>query len=88
MAEMDRKTIYPPAEPEYGLSGDAVRREQIEGGGVGTAPAPAEGMLRYPTEPATSRAGVRHALSSARWPVLGAVLGAGGALWWMRRRRT
>lgn len=48
--EMNPKTIYPGAAPEYGLAGDALHQEEIEQGGVGTAPAPKEGMKRYPTD--------------------------------------
>lgn len=52
--EMNPKTIFPTADPEYGLTGDALHQEEIEQGGVGTAPAPKEGMKRYPTDPPTS----------------------------------
>lgn len=87
MAEMDRDTIYPPSEPEYGLAGDAIRREQIEGGGVGTEPSPAEGMRRHPSEAPPARVGPKRAFGAVRWPALAALLGFGGALWWRRRRR-
>lgn len=48
--EMNPDTIFPPSEPEYSLTGDALHQEEIEQGGVGTAPGPKEGMRRYPTE--------------------------------------
>jgi len=48
--EMNPDTIFPPADPEYSLTGDALHREEIEQGGVGTSPAPKEGMKRYPTD--------------------------------------
>jgi hypothetical protein len=49
--EMDPGTIFPTADPEYSLTGDALHQEEVEQGGVGTAPGPKEGMKRYPTEP-------------------------------------
>jgi hypothetical protein len=48
--EMNPETIFPTSDPEYSLTGDALHREEIEQGGVGTDPAPKEGMKRYPTE--------------------------------------
>lgn len=71
--------------PEYSLTGEATRQSEIAGGGVGTAPAPGEGMRRYPTEP-PGRDEPRTAL---RWSALGGVAGAGAALLltrlWRRR---
>lgn len=84
MAEMNPGTIFPPVQPEYSLSGEALRGEQIEEGGVGTAPPPAEGMQRYPTEapPAHARAWA----PSLRWTAIGGLAGAVGAALWMRTR--
>ena len=48
---MDPGTIFPTSDPEYSLTGDALHQEEVEQGGVGTAPGPKEGMKRYPTEP-------------------------------------
>lgn len=47
---MDPATIFPAADPEYSLTGDALHQEEVEQGGVGTAPAPEDGMKRYPTD--------------------------------------
>jgi hypothetical protein len=84
MAEMNRETVYPPAQPEYSLSGEALRQEDIEAGGVGAAPSPADGMHRYPTEapPRPERSWP----PSLGWTTLGGVAGAIGAALWMRRR--
>lgn len=48
--EMNPDTIFPPSQPEYGLTGDALHQDQVEEGGVGTAPGPKEGLKRHPTE--------------------------------------
>ena len=86
--EMNPATIFPPSAPEYGLSGDAIRSEQIEGGGVGTEPAPGAGMRRYPTEPPSSEvAGVRKTIprtAGIRWSLVGAAAGAALALFGRR----
>lgn len=82
--QMNPATIFPPSSPEYGLSGDSIRSEQIEGGGVGTAPAPGDGMHRYPTEPPLSETRAARQKGSraaaTRWSVLGAAAGAALAL--------
>jgi hypothetical protein len=86
MAEMERRTILPPSNEEYSLTGDAIDRAQIEGGGVGTAPSPDRGMKRYPTEDAVSDAASAWRRSWG-WSALGAAAGAGAALLWKRRAR-
>lgn len=78
-------TIFPTDAPEYGLMGDALHNEQISEGGTGTAPAPGEGMRRYPTEAPSSQLERRHRAraSAVRWSALGAL--AGAAIGWMLR---
>lgn len=48
--ETNPGTIFPTSHPEYSLTGDALHQDEIEQGGVGTAPGPKEGMKRYPTD--------------------------------------
>jgi hypothetical protein len=55
--EMNPATIFPTSDPEYSLTGDALHQDEIEQGGVGTAPGPKEGMKRYPTDPPDSETG-------------------------------
>lgn len=38
------------AQNDNDVPGDAIRRDQVAGGGVGSNPDPAEGMKKYPTE--------------------------------------
>ncbi|HSL21936.1 MAG TPA: hypothetical protein VK886_10405 [Vicinamibacterales bacterium] len=89
--QMNRATVFPPSTPEYGLSGDAIRSEQVEGGGVGTAPAPGDGMRRYPTEPPAPEVGAARRLSPRAgrvgWSVVGAAAGAALALLGTRLRQ-
>lgn len=87
MAEMNPDTIPPPSQPEYSLTDAALRLEQIEERGVGTAPSPADGMQRYPTEPPAPRARSARAISSKRWRALAGLVGAAGTLFWMSRGR-
>ena len=75
--------------PEYSLTGEATRQEEITGGGVGTAPGPGEGMRRYPTEPPGRAPSGSQPSTALRWSALGGVVGAGAALLltrlWRRR---
>lgn len=87
--QMTPGTIFPTEHPEYGLSGDALRGDQIREGGTGTAPAPGAGMKRYPTEPPTSQLESRGRTrgSALRWSALGALVGA-ATVWMVRRVRS
>lgn len=78
--------------PEYSLTGDAMRREQITGGGVGTAPDPGDGgMRRYPTDPPTGEQARRFRGDALRWSAIGGAAGAAVAMLlsglWSRRSR-
>lgn len=66
------------------VAGNAIRFDQIEGGGVGTAPAPAGGMQRFPTEPPPSPASAAVA-SFWNW-ALGFVAGIAAMAMWRRLR--
>lgn len=86
MAEKLRPgTIFPTAHPEYSLTGDAIRQQDVQHGGVGTAPAPGEGgMLRYPTE---SPDAPRAAGSRVVWSAAGALAGVAVAMLGMKLAR-
>jgi hypothetical protein len=86
-------TVFPTADPEYSLTGDAIRQDQLREGGVGTAPAPGEGMHRYPTEPPTGNSSHRGGSPgrTAMWSAAGALAGAAATMIGMKlagRRRT
>jgi hypothetical protein len=86
--EMDPGTTYPPATEEYSLTGDALRNSDVQGGGVGTSPAPAHGMRRYPTEqPEEVPAGQPRASRTLLWSAASAVAGAAATLIGMRLAR-
>lgn len=89
MAEHEKNpgTIFPTADAEYGLTGDSLRRDQIEGGGVGTAPEPRDGMRRYPTEEPTSRTAGTARRRTMAWSAAGAFAGAAAAFLGMRLAR-
>jgi hypothetical protein len=72
--------------PEYSLTGDTVRSEQIRDGGVGTAPAPAGGMKRYPTEPPAGEARGGRRRAALGWSALGGAAGAGLSMLLMKLR--
>jgi hypothetical protein len=68
------------------VAGNAIRFDQIEDGGVGTAPAPGDGMQRFPTEPPPSE--VQSATSRLNWTgsVLGFMAGIAAMAVWRRLR--
>ncbi len=69
------------------VAGNAIRFDQIEDGGVGTAPAPSGGMQRFPTEPPSDRT---HFAVSRGWnwsgSALGFVAGLAAMAMWRRLR--
>lgn len=74
------------------VAGDAMRSEEIAGGGSGTYPDPAGGMIRYPTEDPRESAGPRDiAPPGPNWRagLIGAAAGFAGAalLGGLTRRR-
>jgi hypothetical protein len=86
--EMNPETVYPPSAPEYSLTGDALRNEQVQGGGVGTAPDPAGGMKRYPTEdPAEVSSSAGASTRRMVWSAAGALAGAAAAMIGMKLAR-
>lgn len=70
------------------VAGNAIRFDQIEDGGVGTAPAPGGGMQRFPTEPPPSRMENSPAARAWGWSgsVLGFVAGIAAMVMWRRIR--
>lgn len=87
MAELSPGTIFPTSDPEYSLTGDAIRQQEVLEGGVGTAPTPGEGgMLRYPTEEPDS-ARVTRAGNRVVWSAAGALAGAAVAILGMKLAR-
>jgi cell division septation protein DedD len=63
---------------DAGVANYALDQASVAGGGVGTAPEPATGMLRYPTEappPPTPPAAAQAAASGWRLAALGAAAG-------------
>jgi len=70
----------------------AIRSPVIAGGGVGSAPAPDHGMIRYPTEPPDPPSATEdRRVSGGNWRagVIGAAAGAAAAIGveLLRRRR-
>jgi hypothetical protein len=73
---------------EDNVAGNAIRFDQIEEGGVGTAPAPAVGMQRFPTEPPPSRADDTTRSRGWNWSgsAMGFLAGIAAMAMWRRRR--
>jgi hypothetical protein len=83
-------TVFPTSDPEYSLTGDAIRNDQVREGGVATDAA--AGMHRYPTEPPrpVSRNDSRTRNRTAMWSAAGVLAGAAATMIGMRlagRRR-
>lgn len=77
---MDRESLS-------SASGEAIDRAAVNEGGVGAAPGPESGMVRYPTEPPLPPSARQGRKAAPRWKpaAIAAAAGAAAAFLWRRR---